>query len=423
MSYMKKHSGQFARSIIFASLALGAASTSASPTYKVTNGQDFGPGSLRAGLESGARKIAISHSVSTINIEDTLTYAETGPLEIRGSGQTIDGGGYGATLLEISNGANLSISNLSFTDGGNFKLGDGGGEGILLKVPTSRTGTVHLKLSDVTVSGVGDIGVHVLDCDIADCGNGNGGGGDGSPASVNVSLSRVKIDNVGQGSFDADGLRVDERGAGDIVFRASNSSFTNIGADGVELDEGDAGDVKLSVRKVEFSDNGAYCAGVDIDNPQDALCVEDGELDLDDGFDVDEAGEGSIVGRITNVMVKDNLDEGLDFDEAGDGGFDITLINVRAFNNEDEGIKLSAEDNGDLKARLHRVVVTDSGDDGVQIEQDGDGVITVNVTASVISDNKKHGLKVEQTLEQPMGALKIRGSNIGDVSTENVDEI
>lgn len=423
MSYRKKYSGQFARNILFASLALGVVSANASPAYKVTNGEDFGPGSLRAGLESGARKIVIARSVSVINIEETLTYTETGSVVIHGSGQTIDGGGYGSTLLEVSNGADLTISNLSFTDGGGYGLRDGGGEGILVKVPTSRSGTVHLNLTNVSVTGVGDIGVHVLDCDIADCGNGNGGEGDGSPASVSVFLKGVKIDNVGNGSFDADGLRVDERGEGSIVFHATDSSFTNIGADGVELDEGDAGDVKLAVTKVTFANNGAYCAEVDIDHPQDALCIDDGELDLDDGFDVDEAGMGSIVGRITNVLVKDNLDEGLDFDEAGDGGFNIKLINVRAYNNQDEGIKLSAEDAGDLTARLHRVVVTDSGDDGVQIEQEGDGVVTVNVTASVITQSKKHDLKVEQTLDQPTGALRVRGSRIEDTSTENVEEI
>ncbi len=65
-----------------------------------------------------------------------------------------------------------------------------------------------------------------------------GPGGDGSPASIKVKLNNVHINQVGFGRADADGLRVDDRGEGDIYFTALNSKFTNVGAVGVELDEG-----------------------------------------------------------------------------------------------------------------------------------------------------------------------------------------
>jgi len=418
-----KHLRQFTRGLMFSGLAIGAIAVQADPAYIVTNGNDSGPGSLRDALASGAGKIVISPSLSVISITDTLIYSGTAPLDIHGTGQLVDGGRRGNTLLEVSEGADLAITNLAFTDGGGYELLDGGGEGILLSVPKSRQGVVRLDLTNVKVTGVGDIGVHVLDCDIADCGNGNDSGGDGSAASVAVTLKGVQIHDVGQGQFDADGLRVDERGPGDISLRVASSSFTRIGADGIELDEGDGGDVILSLNGVVLADNGDYCTVVDIDNPEDPSCIDDGELDLDDGFDVDEAGAGSIIGRIVNAQVKDNLDEGLDFDESGDGGFDLQLVNIRAYNNADEGIKLSAEDSGDLLARLNRVVVTDSDDDGVQIEQDGDGRVDVVVTGSFIGQNAKEDLKVEQSSDQDPGTLKLRGSRIENIDLDNVEQI
>ena len=415
-------------------LVLGMASAHAAAPYMVTNGHDLGKGSLREALGSGASKIIIDSSVSVINIESTLTYNGTAPLVIKGSGQTIDGGGNGNTLLAVTSGADLAVSNLTFTDGAFYgQRWQGGGEGILIEVPLTRTGIVQLKLTGVKVTGVGDHGVHVLDCNLANCGSGGGGAGDGSPASIEVELKNVRISRVGYGYFDADGLRVDERGDGSITLRAVRSRFNNVGADGVELDEGGAGDVVLALNKVRFTRNGAYCDGLpeelpgDADSPladpRDTGCYDDGEIDLDDGFDVDEAGEGSIVGRISNALVSGNFDEGLDFDEEGDGGFDLDLANIRAYRNFDEGIKLSAEDRGDLVARLSRVLVTDSDDDGVQIELDGNGIVDVAVVASVISENAKKDLKVEQSQDAPKGMLKVRRSRIAVIDTDNVNEI
>lgn len=424
---------KFAHTLFFTGLMLGISGAQAAPPYKVTNGNDLGNGSLREALSSGASQIVILPSVSVINIESTLMYNAATPLVIKGSGQIIDGGGNGNTLLAVTSGANLAVSNLTFTDNAYAdERWQEGGEGILLDVPLDRTGVVQLQLTNVTVTGVGDHGVHVRDCDLPDCGAGGGGAGDGSPASIEVDLKGVTIDRVGSGYFDADGLRVDERAEGSITLRASRSIFNGVGADGVELDEGGSGDVILALNNVRFTGNGAYCAGLPealpgeedpLEDPRDEGCYDDGEIDLDDGFDVDEADAGSVIGRVTNALVSNNFDEGLDFDEAGEGGIDLKLVNVRAYRNVDEGIKLSAEDEGDLTARLHRVLVTDSDDDGVQIEQAGDGVVDVMVTASVISQNAKKDLKVEQTLEAPLGTLKVRGSTIEVIDTDNVEEI
>ena len=55
----------------------------AGPPAKVTNGNNDGAGSLRAALASGATKIIIKPSVSTIVVTETLEYAGTAPLSHR----------------------------------------------------------------------------------------------------------------------------------------------------------------------------------------------------------------------------------------------------------------------------------------------------------------------------------------------------
>ena len=412
--------------IVLVAVAFSSAATAA-PPYKVTNGDDDGPGSLRAGLAT-ASHILIHPSVSTITIDSTLVYDGTEPLTIQGKGQTVDGGGLGNTLLEIAEGADLRISNLDFTDGGGYGLppANGGGKGIFVNVPSDRTGVVRLNLKNVAVTGVGLHGIHVSDCDIVGCGAGGGGGGGGSEASVHARLVRVSVDDAGNGAFDADGLRIDERDGGDIVFRAVRSSFTNVGADGVELDAGDDGNVAIRVINSRFDSNGGYCFGVDVNAPADPTCVEDDDgelvLDLDDGFDVDEAGEGSIVGQVVNSRLVNNLDEGLDFDEEGDGGFRLKIVKTRTIGNGDEGIKLSEEDGGNVTARLRAVRSFDNGDDGAQIEEEGDGDLTVTVNATRTGGNSKSGLKVTED-DAGDGTLRVRGSDISEGIDTNVTEL
>ena len=297
---------------------------------------------LRDAMETGANKIVIKNA-GTIEIDQSLVYEGTAPLTIIGGGATIKGTA-DFTLLEVTKGANLKIRNLHLQGIGGFQAGDKGvvSKGIFIDVPLDREGTVKLDLTNVTVSDVGYHGVHVSDCVLEDegdeagraCGAGNDATGDGSDASVHVKLKNVVIENVGTGVFDGDGFRVDEREKGDILLQAVNSTFVRAGADGGELDEAGDGNVIISVRNSAFNENGDYCAGQDVNAPTDPKCVEedDGELvlDLDDGFDIDEAGDGSIIGTLKNVHLDDNLDEGLDLDEEDEGGFDLNLTNVKA---------------------------------------------------------------------------------------------
>ena len=410
-------------SILFSSMSAMAASS-----YEVTSGNDSGSGTLREALASGATVIVINGSVSNIIVTDTLYYEGEAALKIIGSGQLVDGSGHSNTLFAITKGADVEVSNLDFEGDGSFDVfNPGGGKGIYVDVPLSRVGIVSLSLTNVAITNVGLHGIHVDDCTLEPCGAGSGGGGDGSAASIHVSLKNVTVDNAGNGGFDSDGVRVDDRGDGDIVFSAVGSTFINIGADGVELDEGNDGDVDVNVRNSVFEFNGGYCAGIlePLSFPEPTGCVEndDGELvlDLDDGFDVDEAGAGSIYIDIKNTTISDNLDEGLDIDEQDAGGINIDLITIETLRNGDEGIKVSEEDNdnlpdvegGDVVANLRHVTADDNGDNGIQIEQAHGGDINVTVNSTDTMGNAKEGLKVGQD-GSGGGSLMVRGSNITD---------
>ena len=415
-------------SLIAATLAISTPALSGPPA-QVTKGNNDGAGSLRVALGSGATHIIIQPSVQTITVTETLLYLGTKPLTVIGSGQTIDGSGLTnnlAPIFEVTNGANLTIRKLSFDGGGGYSrsdnLGSGvevsGGKGIFVDVPVGRTGTVEVELTHVAVFGTGNHGIHISDCTLGDeCGGGGGGAGKGSPASIRVRLNNVLVDGAGFGKQDADGVRIDDRNDGDIHFSVVDSVFKNVGADGVELDEGNKGSVYLEVRNTTFEMNGKYC--LDGEFIKGDPCDGGGDPDVDDGFDVDEAGPGSIKGRLMNMQVNSNFDEGLDFDEGGDGGIDLRLISIYAQGNVDEGIQVSERNYGDLRISLRAVTLRNNGSkEDAEIEEKDSGDIEVTVKGSLIGE-----LKISEGGSGD-GTVKIRGSTIVEPpDLDNVTEI
>ncbi len=392
----------------------------------VKNGDNDGVGSFRAALKSGASTVKISSKVSSISITETLTYTGDKKLKIQGAGQTIDASALTgqSDILAIVNGADVSISNLQFV--GNYSAVNAdlnnhrGGKGIVVNVPSVRQGTVKVQLSGVTVTAVGNHGVHVSDCALRDqCGGGSGGIGQGSPASVSVQLDDVKINRVGYGKQDADGVRVDERGQGDIYFSAQNSSFIKVGADGIELDEGNEGDVIADVRNSVFDSNGEYCNLIPFDAK--GPCDDDGERDVDDGFDIDEAGEGSIHVGVYHSMVSNNFDEGLDFDEQGKGDISLRVDGLLAMGNKGEGIKASEEDGGSLSAVVKDSVSVDNNGrkEGAELEESGAGNVTVRVVASTFVGGGDEKLKVEQE-DSGRGNVMVQRSENLELDLEGV---
>ena len=415
-------------SLVLTGLALSN-TTNASGYALVSNGNDTGAGSLRAALTQGATTIGIKSSVSTISITETLEYDSVNQLRIIGTGQTIDASGISdnGDILSINEGANLSIENLSFIGNAASVNEDPtnpvGGKGIFVNVPVTQTQTVKVFLDNVDVTRVGNHGIHVSDCTLRDeCGGGSGGGGEGSPASVYVNLNDVSVNTVGFGRQDADGVRVDERGDGSIFFVANNSNFLNVGADGVELDEGNNGDVITNVNNSLFDSNGEYCNVIPfiVSGP----CDDDGDADVDDGFDIDEAGAGKLYARVRNTKVINNFDEGLDFDEEDEGNIIIAISDVLALGNSDEGIKASEEDDGGIKAYLSNVTIVDNNSEGegIELEEESTGNVVVVIDDSNAIGGESEALQVEQE-DEGTGTLQIRNSNFPVLDLEGVGQI
>ncbi|WP_273208144.1 hypothetical protein [Marinobacter subterrani] len=439
----------------------------------VTNGNDAGQGSLRHALQQGkTSEIFILPTVSSIRISTPLEYNKRNALTILGSGQTILTD-RNITLLAINEGADVRLSDLSFKGPRGFSINNRGdvdgeaGKGIFVNVRDDQTGVVTIDLENVSVSGVANHGVHISDCSLADnCGAGAGGAGTGSDASIFVSVDGVTVEDVGNGTFDADGLRVDDRSAGDIFFTASNSTFSRVGADGVELDEGGQGQVYVDIRNSGFTDNGGYCdpellrpylpvaaegefdeseqvtqadIPAAVDGSPDDGCFERSvelydsgfvkeyeiALDPDDGIDLDEAGEGDLIATLKRTTISGNRDEGMDFDESGDGSVLVRLHDTRAFDNTDDGFKTSEADAGSVVGHLRRVVSTDNGGKGAAFEEAGSGDLDVTVIRSHTANNDDSddtGLDIAQD-DAGDGILRVRASTITDgIDTDGVEQ-
>ncbi len=458
-----------------AAFALTGSYTLADENLLVTTANDSGIGSLRAALEMAAKSTEATRIVVTVdgalNIDSTLTYDGAAPLELIGLGQTVYSDA-NITLLEVTAGANISISHLSFEGPGGYTIenradqnGAVAGKGIFVDVPDDQTGTVYVVLNDVTVKGVPSFGVHISDCYLADaCGGGQGGEGEGSPASIHITLTDVEINDVGNGRFDADGFRVDERGAGDIIFNADSSRFIGVGADGVELDEGQLGKVQATIFDTSFIGNGIYCnptllagnlpaepegefadgemAESDIPGPVvgslDDGCFErevelynsgsveayEFGIDLDDGIDFDEAGDGNIETVMIGTMITGNYDEGVDFDEEGNGDIIVQFINTDASHNTDDGFKMSELDAGGVDALLMNATAIGNGGKGAVFEEEQDGSITVTAGYTMTAgndDGDDTGLEVVQA-DEGGGTVTLFSSTFADgMSFEGVN--
>lgn len=443
----------------------------------VTETFDDGSGIVEGSFSWALAEAAQSTGLSTIvigvdmdiDVMAPLVYDGSGRLEIYGTGQNLLAMG-DFNIFEVTQGASISISDLSFTGPGGFDINsqsteDAPGKGIFVKVPSDATGAVTLELTNVTVSDVANHGIHVSDCSLADdCGSGGGGGGDGSPASIRLLFHNVTVDGAGNGKFDADGARVDERGDGSIIALITDSLFTGVGADGVELDEGNDGSVIARISGTEFSLNGAYCdpdqlgdeldafldgagdegefedaegvavadlpGGGEVSGFSDNGCIEyaidqydsgnveayELAIDVDDGIDIDEAGDGSLRSVMVGSVINDNFDEGVDYDEEDDGSIIASYTNTVASGNTDDGYKHSEEGEGAVLGQMFRAVSTGNGGAGIVFEEENEGSVVVTVIESETSDNDGGdgpGLEVVQE-DEGGGTVTITNSTFSD---------
>lgn len=429
-------------------LCAGLAAPALAETILVTTFDATGDGSLQAALDGAAAspeatRIVIATDGGRIETVEGLLYDGTSPLAISGNGVTV-ASARNVTLLTILAAPEVVLEDMTFAGPGGWSIENRAegpaGKGIFLDVADDATGTVVLRIRDITVTGVAGHGIHVSDCTLADaCGGGGGGAGEGSAASVRVEMVGVLIDGVGQGRFDADGLRVDERGPGSIDVTGMNVVATGVGADGIELDEGQEGDVTVDLIYADFIENGDYCdptlltsflpdvpeddfdegttATTDIPGPvtgsPDDACIErdvdlhdDGSveeyefaIDVDDGLDIDEAGPGSIIATFSVGQMLNNFDEGYDFDEEGPGDIDVVFTGIVANGNIDDAIKLTEEGGGDVYITATAVEASSNGGVGIVAEEAGLGDLFMALISTATSGNDGGELGVEAVQE------------------------
>lgn len=451
-------------------LCLGATAGMAE-TLLVTNFDPAGDGSLQAALDAAAASperttILVTETGGTLTTETGLSYTGSSALTIFGNGLTVASQA-NVTLFSAIGTEELHLDGISFQGPGGFSITERGdldgaaAKGIFLDVADDAAGDIDLILSNVSVAEVAGHGIHVSDCTLADeCGGGGGGAGEGSPASINVQLTNVRIQGVGNGSFDADGLRVDERGDGDITFTGQNVLVQGVGADGIELDEGQDGDVSIELIGGVFIGNGAYCdpellagympaepegefdegemaadaiPGLVVESPDDRCferqvdfyddgSVEEYEfaIDVDDGFDVDEAGTGSLFGTFSGGEMSGNFDEGYDFDEEGPGDIDVVFTSLIATGNTDDAIKLSEADDGHVYAVFTAVEATGNGGVGIVGEEEDSGNLQLVLVGVATAGNDDGDLGVEGVQEDDgEGLVYVIDSEIADgIETE-----
>ncbi|MEE2640028.1 MAG: hypothetical protein VX768_05335 [Planctomycetota bacterium] len=212
--------------------------------------------------------------------------------------------------------------------------------------------------------------------------------GSDSDASIRLELTDCHVVGNGFGALDADGIRVDEGGLGNLHVTTLNSRIIGNGSDGIELDERGEGNLRALTDNSRFVGNGNFSSD-----------------DLDDGYDLDEAGSGDLWFRATSTVFLNNFDEGIDLDEEGNGDLTLSLRGIRAIGNTDEGIKASEEGTGDLFGHLYRIVSNENGE-GLELEEADEGSLDL-VARSIVAhrNNDGNGMKLEEDDNGGLSAL------------------
>ncbi|MEJ2618939.1 MAG: hypothetical protein P8163_01485 [Candidatus Thiodiazotropha sp.] len=355
---------------------------------------------------------------SHITLTAPAIYSGDQPITLIGKGATIDGSAAGSYILDSDLTANTEDGTLIFDTASDVSINkltivNSATRGIVVNIPQDASGDdISINMNRVTVSHSALYGMHIDDnADAFDDGN------SGSEIGIDLKLTNCTFEYNGIGSTDFDGIRVDERGAGDIYAFISSSRIDNNGGDGIELDEAGEGNVETYMNQVSLSGNGYY-----------------NEDDLEDGFDIDEADEGHLQVNLRRITLNNNRDKGLDFDEAGDGNIEVKLKHIMALNNTEEAIKLDEQDEGNIEIKLKKVHVANSGDDGIQLTELGEGKIDAKLSSVSAINNDKYGIKLEQWViededetAEKAGSLKLKKVDITDngkgneIKTNNIE--
>ncbi len=332
-------------------------------TVFVTSNADSGPGTFRAAIDQAnadptVDEIKFLSDLGTVLLNSSVTFTGAQALDIDGKGTEIAASTVGAFDLFVSSGGgDLRLRRLGFADGAN---------GIFVSVPATAEGEVSIALREVEVEDNALFGVLIDDLTNA------------SAASISLRVSDSEITGNGLNVADADGLRVDEGGDGDITARVDHSEFEGNGADGLELDEAGAGDVTLIVHHGSFDGNGLY------------------PFDKDDGVDIDEAGDGTVWFRFVQATVNDNTDDGIDMDEDDAGDMHASMVHVETSGNGDKGVNLAENGDGGFLAKINQMTADANDDAGLRMREFDAGDFLAKVKNSAMTNNGEAGIEVKQ---------------------------
>lgn len=354
----------------------------------VTTSADAGPGSFRAAIAAAAldpsiTRIRIGSGLGIIALASPIIYSGPQPLTIQGSGAELDASGLGSgelAALLVDGASGFSIRDLT--------ISNSPGTGLTVKVPAGATGSFTVELERFTAKNNGRHGVLIND-QAGYFDDPESSSPEGSAAGLVVRVTSSLFEGNGFGDADQDGLRVNEGGSGNLHFVALGTRFVGNGADGLELDERAAGDVTYTVQQTAFDSNGTK-----VNDP----------IDFDDGFDVDESGDGSQIGRLVQVTANDNAEEGLDLNENDAGDLRVEMTQVEAGGNAEEGVDLEEDDDfiggGDLVADLRNLITLGNGsaggDAGLKLRERGDGSILSRIVNPTASNNLIDGIQLRE---------------------------
>ena len=282
------------------------------------------------GSIEGLRRYLINAKDAHVLISPGQSIYLSEPLEFSGDSLEFRGAGArivdlsGAGVLRLNEIKSLDLSNIEFVASPphSFECVDQDCSGIFI---SGKPGTdLKVALESVSVIGAAGHGIHVRSAD----------------SNVFLRSSNSSVHSAGWFMSDQDGIRVDQTGFGSIYWHDRNSSYVGNGGDGVELDEAGVGGVMADISGSVFEANGAYCFG----RLDEEKCVDVSEksgFDLDDGFDIDEEGDGDVRALLKEVKVLSNFDEGIDFDELDSGLLSVEVKDSISLSWFDESISFS----------------------------------------------------------------------------------
>jgi hypothetical protein len=380
---------------------LEASRSSHGPRVQVTSDDDAGKGSFRWAVEQAnadpqVREIEFKGRRRPILLQSPVTYTGSQDLALEGNDAIIDGANAGGPAFIANGGGDLKVSELTFRNSP--------AEGIDVEVPAAATGTISVRLDRVTIADNEGHGVLVNDQVHPETEDDVQPVADGSAASLYVEVIGSSFIRNGYSVSDRDGLRVNEGGEGSLTFVARLSRSEDNAADGIELDERGAGDVRIDVTGVRLARNGKF-------DP----------LDFDDGFDIDEYDDGSLLGTISASSSLDNYEEGFDFNENNAGDFKVDMYLVNASGNAEEGIDYEEDDDfaggGDLVTTLSGIVANrNGGDGGLKIREKGIGLLTAKVTGIEANENVESGISVREDADGTLTSSIVRARTIGNAA-------